>query len=381
MTYFDHNATTQPLSDALEAIHLASKENWQNPSSPHRSGCRVRAGIEKAREEMAHSLEIEPQCLTFTSGATESNNAVLSTISKRPGGTVNGILISSVEHSSVLQPAKLYFPDSVDQISVDSDGVIQIGELEKLLEEYSPKLISLIAAHNESGVLQPWREVAQICKARGIWFHCDATQWMGKLDPRGLNICSSFSFSAHKFGGPKGVGGLFSCEQISFIKGGGQEMETRGGTENFPGIEGMRVAWRHHCNAGYSHTEAESWRDEFENRLSKSFFGLKIIGREKSRLWNTSLLCLPKYENLSWVSKLDKLGFSVSTGSACSTTKEEISTLSGAIGLSDSMSRRLIRVSSYTGTTKEDWLALARAFENAFLELQTEHQDTGVISL
>ena len=143
-------------------------------------------------------------------------------------------------------------------------------------------------------------------------------------------------------------------------------METRGGTENFPGIEGMRVAWRHHCNTGYSHTEAESWRDEFENRLSKSFFGLKIIGREQSRLWNTSLLCLPKYENLSWVSKLDKLGFSVSTGSACSTIKEEISTLSGAIGLSDSGSRRLIRVSSYTGTTKEDWLTLARPLKMLF---------------
>ena len=158
-------------------------------------------------------------------------------------------------------------------------------------------------------------------------------------------------------------------------------METRGGTENFPGIEGMRIAWGLMSSRISSLSTREVWRDRFEDYLSNQFSDLKIIGKGVPRLWNTTLLCLPEFDNLSWVSKLDKLGFSVSTGSACSTTKEETSTLSGAIGLSDSGSRRLIRVSSYTGTTKEDWLGLARAFENAFLELQTEHQDTGVISL
>lgn len=381
MAYFDNNSTTKPLADVLVAMQDASAKNWANPSSPHRSGGHVRALIERAREEIAQTLDVEPKQLTFTSGATESNNAVISSIAKRQDGSSNNILLSSIEHPSVLETAKFHFSEKIRTFPVNSDGVVQIEDLIELIDQKVPHLVALMAVHNETGVVQPWQEVAQVCRDRGVWFHCDATQWIGKLDPAGLSSCSSFSFSAHKFGGPKGVGALVSNKPISWVKGGGQERETRGGTENFPGIEGMRVAWLHHCCSGYSFDLEESWRDAFEEQINYQFTGLKIIGRKAKRLWNTSLLCLPEFNNLDWVSRLDKLGHVVSTGSACSTARDQPSTLSGAIGLNRAESRRLVRVSASTATSKGDWQSLGDAFQKAYIGLQTERKNDGVISL
>ena len=381
MAYFDNNSTTKPLASVLAAMQHATEQNWENPSSPHRSGRRVRALIEKAREEIAQSLNVAPNQLTFTSGATESNNAVLCSIAKTQGGSSGNLVISSIEHPSVLETAQFHFSQNIQTLPINSEGVVQIEALIELINQRSPSLVALMAVHNETGVVQPWQEVAQICQDRGIWFHCDATQWIGKLDPAELNSCSSFSFSAHKFGGPKGVGALVSNEPASWVKGGGQEMETRGGTENFPGIEGMRVAWKHHFSSGYSFDLAESWRDVFEERMNDKFSNLKIIGSKAKRLWNTSLLCLPEFNNLDWVSKLDKLGHVVSTGSACSTARDQPSTLSGAIGLNVGESRRLVRVSSSTATTEKDWQSLGDAFKEAYIGLQAERKNDAVISI
>ena len=381
MAYFDNNSTTKPLADVLVAMQNASAKNWANPSSPHRSGCHVRALIERAREEIAQTLNVEPKQLTFTSGATESNNAVLSYIAKSQDGGCGNILLSSIEHPSILETAQFHFSEKIRTVRINSDGVVQIEELIELMDQEVPGLVALMAVHNETGVVQPWQEVAQVCRDRGVWFHCDATQWIGKLDPAGLNSCSSFSFSAHKFGGPKGVGVLVSNEPVSWVKGGGQESETRGGTENFPGIEGMRVAWMHHCSTGYSFDLAESWRDAFEERMNHQFTHLKIIGGKVKRLWNTSLLCLPEFNNLEWVSRLDRLGHVVSNGSACSTARDQPSTLSGAIGLNASESRRLVRISASQATTEEDWQSLGDAFQEAYMGLQNERKNDGVISL
>ncbi len=381
MAYFDNNSTTRPIAEVLDAMYLASEQNWANPSSPHLAGTRVRALIEKAREEIAEYLTVSPSQLTFTSGATESNNAILSSVANRHPINSGNILISAIEHPSISETAQFYFGENIHTLPVNSDGIVEIAEFEKQLEQKQPDLVALIAVHNETGVIQPWQEVAQICKDQEVWFHCDATQWVGKLDHAGLNKCTSFSFSAHKFGGPRGVGGLVSSKPISFIKGGGQQMETRGGTENFPGIEGMRIAWGLMSSRISSLSTREVWRDRFEDYLSNQFSDLKIIGKGVPRLWNTTLLCLPEFDNLSWVSKLDKFGYTVSTGSACSTARDQPSTLSGAIGLSNQESRRLLRVSSYSDTPEVDWLGLAVAFKDASLELFSERENSGIIKL
>lgn len=382
MSYFDHNSTTWPLPEVLDAVRDASQQYWANPSSPHRCGSRVRVLLEKAREEIAQSLGVVPAQLTFTSGATESNNSIISWFAKSLNQNHPGkVLVSNIEHPSILEPAQFYFPDHFSLIPVCSEGKVDLQQFENLLDDQSPVLVSMMAAHNESGVIQPWQEVAQLCRERGVWFHCDATQWIGKLSHDGINVCSSFSFSAHKFGGPKGVGGLVSSQPISFLKGGGQEKENRGGTENFPGIEGMRVAWEKSCSSVKIPHHLVDWKKDFENGLLREFSNLKIIGSKVPRLWNTSLLSLPKFDHLSWVGKLDKMGFHTSTGSACSTARDQSSSLAEAIGLDESGSRRLLRVSSYWSTTAEEWQGLAEAFRKAFLELQSEQADTGVITL
>jgi len=380
MAYFDNNSTTRPSPEVVDAVANALQEHWGNPSAPHRSGTRVRVLVEKAREEIAQSLGVLPKQLTFNSGSTESNNTVLSWAAANLERNSSKILISSIEHPSVLEAAKYYFPNKVEQIPVDHNGLVKFAEVEKLINQSQPVLVSLLAAHNETGVIQPWEQVARLCKQKGIWFHCDATQWIGKMDHKGLSQCSSFCFSAHKFGGPKGVGALVASVPMSLIKGGGQEKETRGGTENFPGIEGMRSAWVKHCSFHPTSADHQKWKMKFEDCLLEKLPGSMVIGEDAPRLWNTSLLCLPDFDNLSWVSRLDKLGHKVSTGSACSTAREQPSSLAGAIGLDERQSLRLVRVSSFVDHTKQDWLDLADAFQCAFHELRSESESTGIIS-
>ena len=381
MAYFDNNSTTRPFPEVLDAVRSASDSSWANPSSPHRAGSQVRVRLEQAREEFGHSLGVDPARLTFTSGATESNNAVLGWLANRKSPSAGKALVSTIEHPSVLETARHLFANRIELIPVNHDGLVELGKVEELLKQKRPTLVSLLAAHNETGVLQPWQEVAQLCQEYGVWFHCDATQWMGKLDPHGFDLCSSFSFSAHKFGGPKGVGGMFSHEPICWIRGGGQEKEQRGGTENFPAIEGMRIAWRQTCNKLPLKLNTVAWKEKFESKIKQDLPGVRIIGEKVSRLWNTSFLMLPDFSNSSWVYKLDKLGYSLSTGSACSTARKQASELAGAIGLSYEDGGRLLRVSSWLNTSEEEWANLAGALVQAHAELVEGRDQSGVITL
>ena len=381
MAYFDNNSTTRPFPEVLDAVRSASDSSWANPSSPHRAGSQVRVRLEQAREEFGHSLGVDPGRLTFTSGATESNNAVLGWLANRKSPSAGKALVSTIEHPSVLETARHLFANRIELIPANHDGLVELGKVEELLKQKRPTLVSLLAAHNETGVLQPWQEVAQLCQEYGVWFHCDATQWMGKLDPHGFDLCSSFSFSAHKFGGPKGVGGMFSHEPICWIRGGGQEKEQRGGTENFPAIEGMRIAWRQTCNKLPLKLNTVAWKEKFESKIKQDLPGVRIIGEKVSRLWNTSFLMLPDFSNSSWVYKLDKLGYSLSTGSACSTARKQASELAGAIGLSYEDGGRLLRVSSWLNTSEEEWANLAGALVQAHAELVEDSDQSGVITL
>jgi cysteine desulfurase len=381
MAYFDNNSTTRPFPEVLDAVRSASDSSWANPSSPHRAGSQVRVRLEQAREEFGHSLGVDPARLTFTSGATESNNAVLGWLANRKSPSAGTALVSTIEHPSVLETARHLFANRIELIPANHDGLVELGKVEELLKQKRPTLVSLLAAHNETGVLQPWQEVAQLCQEYGVWFHCDATQWMGKLDPHGFDLCSSFSFSAHKFGGPKGVGGMFSHEPICWIRGGGQEKEQRGGTENFPSIEGMRIAWRQTCNKLPLKLNTVAWKEKFESKIKQDLPGVRIIGEKVSRLWNTSFLMLPDFSNSSWVYKLDKLGYSLSTGSACSTARKQASELAGAIGLSYEDGGRLLRVSSWLNTSEEEWANLAGALVQAHAELVEDSDQSGVITL
>ncbi len=380
MAYFDNNATTPLFSEVRNAISDSMDSCWANPSSPHRKGLHARACVERARKGIAASLGVNPKFLTFCSGATEANNALvanLASCNQRKGKA----LVSEIEHPSILESVARSFGKRAEFFSANSEGRVELDEVKDRIERQRPTFVSMIAAHNETGVLQPWREVSEICRGLDIWFHCDATQWIGKLEYDGIELCSSFSFSAHKFGGPKGMGVLVSKKPASWIRGGSQEMDARGGTENLHGIIGLEAAWSMLETFSSSDRTRESWKRKFEEKMAHQFPSIRVVGHKLPRLWNTSLLILPEFQNLCWISKLDKLGYSLSTGSACSSGKHGGSALAKAIGLSLSESSRLVRVSSYWHTTEENWEGLAGAFSLACQELRNDHERNGVISL
>ena len=207
MHYFDHNATTPLLPAAREAWVEAAEQFIGNPSSPHRLGARAEAALNDARERLAGVLGCDAFDLVWTSGATESVNMVFHHAARtRPGDAE--VWVSAIEHPSVLAAAARWFPQRHRLIPVHESGTVEVGWLQEQFQTKRPGLVAVMAANNETGVIQPWREVWQVCREAEVPFFCDATQWMGRQPARGLGAGDFISGSAHKFGGPKGVGFL-----------------------------------------------------------------------------------------------------------------------------------------------------------------------------
>jgi cysteine desulfurase len=379
MLYFDHNATTPLLPEAKRAWLEAVETLVGNPSSPHRLGARADAVLESARERLAAALGCNVGDIVWTSGATESNNAVLSHVAGMAKGLPGELLVGAVEHPSVLSSALRHFGKGVQKIPVDAHGVVALDWLEEALAGRSVRLVAVMAANNETGVLQPWREVVALCKSRGIPFLCDATQWLGKLPASGLGDCDFVSGSAHKFGGPRGVGFLKCPSGSAFaplLSGGKQEEGRRAGTENVAGVLAMLAALdvRESTLARGAQRERLGWREEFEQALTAELPGTSIVGAGAERLWNTVSAMMPETDcRQRWVVKLDKAGFAVSTGSACASGREEPSHVLAAMGLEAGEAGRVLRFSSGWESTREDWqklLAGLREVHSAMIELR-----------
>ena len=364
-SYFDFNATT-PLSAAARAAWLAAQDRfWQNPSSLYRGAGWASQALEGARERMAALLGAEPERLVFTAGATEGNNTVFATLARRLKAGQR-VAISAIEHPSVREAARAWLGrERVDELAVTEQGVVELKALEDWLEGRAGKsgLVSVMAANNESGALQPWSELAQRCRAAGVLFHTDAAQWLGKVPAEDLGGCDLVTGSGHKFGGPKGVGFLLLPETDQagwrLVFGGPQEEGRRAGTENYPAIEAMVVALEERAAAGAG---AATGRERFEGRMKQWFPELRVIGEQAERLWNTSLLVMPRHSNLKWLTRLSQRGFSISTGSACSSGKEGSSVVVRALGATEEELRRVVRISGGWETEVSDWERLAEAF-------------------
>ncbi len=379
MLYFDHNATTPLLPEAKRAWLEAVETLVGNPSSPHRLGARADAALESARERLAAALGCNPGDIVWTSGATESNNAVFSHLAGMSTGRPDEVLVGAVEHPSVLSPARRHFGERVRTIPVDGRGVVSLDWLEAQLAGRGARAVAVMAANNETGVLQPWREVAALCRSHGAPLLCDATQWIGKLPASGLGACDFVSGSAHKFGGPRGVGFL-KCPSGSalapLLSGGKQEEGRRAGTENVAGVLSMIAALeaRESALARGSQRERLEWREEFERAITDELFGASIVGAGTERLWNTVSAMMPETDcRQRWVVKLDKAGFAVSTGSACASGREEPSHVLAAMGLEAGEAGRVLRFSSGWETTCDDWRRLLgglREVHGAMLELK-----------
>jgi cysteine desulfurase len=357
MLYFDHNATTPLLPEAREAWLEASERFIGNPSSPHRVGSRADMLLQTARVKLANFLGCDALDIVWTSGATESNNMVLHHFAQTLARDAH-VWISAVEHPCVLNAAKHHFGKRCRFIPVDRNGVVNLDWLHERLPKAPPALVAIMAANNETGVLQPWQHVLEFCREHKVPFFCDAAQWLGKLPAQGLGACDFVSGCAHKFGGPKGVGFLKVQGPLeSMFFGGQQEEGRRAGTENVPGVAAMIAALEKHEQqlARQEHRVPETWRNQFEKRLRDNL-PVTIVGQSEERLWNTVSVVMPEADcRQRWVVKMDRRGCAVSTGSACASGKEEPSHVLAAMGYSTAEAGRVLRFSSGWETTEAGW--------------------------
>jgi cysteine desulfurase len=392
MLYFDHNATTPVRPEARQAWLAAAEDYIGNPSSRHRLGRRAERALEHAREELARLLGCDTSDLVWTSGATEANNLALHHFACVLDSSAE-VWVSAIEHPCVLAATRHYFPGRHQFIPVTDQGLVDVDWISARLRRTRPGLVAVMAANNETGVLQPWCEVLALCRDQDIPFFCDAAQWLGKLPARGLGACDLVSGCAHKFGGPKGVGFLKVPAQGRFVPlllGGAQEGGRRAGTENVPGVEGMLAALRA-CEAdlqtpgpargagGVRPASASSrpnpaavevrlaWRASFERDLLAALPDAEILALHQARLWNTVAALMPDTGcRHRWVVKLDKAGFAVSTGSACASGREKPSHVLAAMGYPPAASDRVVRFSSGWETTREAWKALGEGLAQVY---------------
>ncbi len=344
-----------------------SERHWHNPSGLYREAGEAKQRLEFWRETLADHFGIaDPERVVFTSGATEANNAVIRHLAESTNGS---IAVSEIEHPCVEAAVNLCFARArVRKIPVDREtGAVDRDCLKEGLARGGLGAVSVMAANNETGALQPWRQIADRCGEAGIPFHTDAAQWIGKLPVNDLGESAYVTGSAHKFGGGKGVGFLIlpgAEESVPFhgFVGGPQEHGRRAGTENLPGVAAMVSALVERTDESLASVAVDQarFRDAFEARMQAEM-GARIIASSGTRLWNTSLLVLPHSKNLKWLSRLSQRGVAVSTGSACSAGKGNPSAVMMAMGLDYGEMGRVLRVSGGWETGAADWEALAAA--------------------
>ncbi len=351
MIYLDNNATTQPTARVVEAMLRYLTECYFNASA----SIAAFTGADKPRSEAATALARllnaeEPDCFMFTSGATESNNWVFSSFARRR--KTGRVLVSAIEHASVAEPAAELARVGLDvvEVPVDAQGVVRLDALRDALTE-DTALVSIMAANNETGVLEPVAEIGRLIRelCPGALFHTDATQAVCKMpiDLQGeWRDVDLLSFSAHKFHGPKGIGGLYirpGIEVEPMITGGGQEYGLRSGTTNTPALAGVAAAT---VNAFDLENDAIGYlRDTFESLLLNEFPDAVIHSRDAKRLSNTSCFSLPGISGEDMAGLLVAAGIIVGTGSACSAGAIQSSRTLRSMGVDHLIAAGVLRVS------------------------------------
>jgi len=378
--YLDHNATTPVRDEVADAMAHALRERWGNPSSVHAEGAAARAAVERARESVATLLGVLPREVFFTSGASEANNTALTAFAGHDASRRH-VVTTCVEHPSVEAPLAALEGQGVPvtRVPVDREGLVDLDALAGALTSETT-LVSILYAHNETGVLQPLARIASLAHARGVPLHADVTQAVGKLPldlgELGVDLAS---LSAHKFGGPKGVGCLIAHGGVDFdpfLRGGGQERGRRGGTENVPGIVGLGVA----CELAQRELpqrgrEQAALRDRLWEGIAAKVPRVHRNGSAEHVLPNTLSVRFSGAPGDLLLQALDLEGVAVSSGAACASGSIEPSRVLLAYGLDRDEARASLRLSVGHGVDAAqidhvlallpDLVARARAAERA----------------
>ncbi len=346
-TYFDHNATTPLDERVLEAMLPFLREQYGNASSRHDMGITARRAIDEAREQVAALVNVRPAQVVFTSGGTESNNLFIKGAAEilKP----SQIAVSAIEHPCVARPAEALARKgwAVRKLAVTHDGAVDLHDVDAALQTKTG-IVSVMLANNETGVIQPVVAIAERARAAKAWMHTDAVQALGKIavDFEALNV-HAMTLSAHKIYGPKGVGALIVDKRIELtplIAGGGHEHGLRSGTENVPAIVGF----------GAAAELAASRLAEFAPRIEKlrtrveqglTAIGAVLFGASSARVPNTSYFAFDGIDGETLIIELDKLGFGVAAGAACSSANPEPSATLLAMAITPDIARGAVRFS------------------------------------
>jgi cysteine desulfurase len=369
--YLDANATT-PLHPAARAAWLdAASSSWHNPSGLYAPATAARNLLETCRDRLAGLLDCEPARVVFTGGATAAANAMARHVGRfaDPGATA---LAFGGEHPCVADPLHEAFAGRVEEIPCDVDGVVRLDAFaSRIASGRPPVFVTVMAASNESGVLQPWRDMLSLCRRHGVPFHTDAAQWLGKYSASGLGACDWVTGSGHKFGAPKGIGFLVVPEHGPAFhgdRGGPQERGRHAGTEDVAAVAALVAALEaREVEPTEAHRAA---RDAAEARLRDRLPEAVIVSGGAPRLWNTLAVIVPRMDARKLVARLAASGIAASTGSACSagagSTPRIIAAIGASrLGLSATDARGFVRFSASWETTPSDWITAIDALAEA----------------
>jgi cysteine desulfurase len=371
--YLDYNATTPPCDEARAAMLPYLERHFGNPSSVHAPGREARAAIDDARDKLAALFQAKPHELIFTSGGTESNNLAVLGLARCPSSRGGHVISNKAEHHAVLNAVEhLEKHDGfeVTWLNVSRDGMVDLDQLASAIRPET-RLVSIMAANNETGVIQPLAEISKICRAKGVLLHSDMVQSFGKsggeieIDPAGAGLVDAASFAAHKFYGPKGAGLLFlrsglSIQPIMF--GGAHENERRPGTENVAAIAGMAAA----AEFVQADRDAEQdrqlhLREDLWKRIARAFPAAEQNAMEAPRLANTLNVSFTGIDSETMLMALDLEGVCASSGSACMVGSVVASHVLLAMGLPLERASSAIRFSLGEHTTAQEIEKAAQA--------------------
>jgi cysteine desulfurase len=365
MIYLDYNATTPLCNAAREAMEPYFSKNFGNASSIHRAGRNARAAVDNARDKIAALIKAKPNEIVFTGGGTESCNLAVLGLARCRADGGGHIICEKTEHHAVLHAVEhleKHEGFEVTWLDVSGDGIVNLDQLAKSIRPET-RLVSIMTANNETGVIQPLKEISKICRERGVLLHSDCVQAFGKIDID-MSLVDAASFAAHKFYGPKGVGFLFLRSGLSLqpvLFGGSHENQRRPGTENVPAIAGMAAAAESVLpNRQMEQDRQLTLRDELWNLISQNVPDAKFNGENVPRIANTLNVSLLGVDSEMLLIALDLKGVCASSGSACMVGSVSASHVLLAMGLPIERARSAVRLSLGKQTTAEEIAATGK---------------------